>query len=58
MKGLTRSRAATVAALALVLSVGMAAGCGGDGGGGPEDAFIGHWFYEPPERRRARRDSR
>src|SRR3954463_8283085 len=47
MKSLTRSRAATVSALALVLSVGMAAGCGGDeSSGGPEDAFVGYWFAE------------
>ena len=47
MKSLTRSRAATVSALALVLSVGMAAGCGGsDSSAGPEDAFIGYWFAE------------
>jgi hypothetical protein len=47
MKSLTRSRAATVSALALVLSVGIAAGCGGgDSSGGPEDAFVGDWFAE------------
>ena len=47
MKSLTRSRAATISALALVLSVGMAAGCGGDSSsGGPEDAFVGYWFAE------------
>ena len=47
MKSLTRSRASTISALSLVLSVGMAAGCGGDGDAvGPEDAFIGYWFSE------------
>jgi len=47
MKSLTRSRAATIAALSLVLSVGMSAGCGGDGGGGgPWDKFVGIWFNE------------
>jgi hypothetical protein len=47
MKSLTRSRAATLSALSLVLSVGMAAGCGGDdSSGGPEDAFVGYWFGE------------
>jgi hypothetical protein len=50
MKSVTRSRAATVTALSLVLSVGMAAGCGGDGdSGGPEDAFIGRWFQTSPD---------
>ncbi len=49
MKSLTRSRAATISALSLVLSVGMAAGCGGDGDAvGPEDAFVGYWFAESP----------
>jgi hypothetical protein len=46
MKTLDRSRAATVAALSLVLSVGMTVGCGGDSGGGPQDKFIGLWFNE------------
>jgi hypothetical protein len=36
-------------ALAVILSAGLAAACGGDGGGGPEDQFIGRWFYEPPD---------
>ena len=49
MKSLTRFRAATISALSLVLSVGMAAGCGGDGdAAGPEDAFVGYWFAESP----------
>jgi hypothetical protein len=38
-----------MAALAIVLSAGLAAACGGDGGGGPQDQFIGRWFYEPPD---------
>jgi hypothetical protein len=46
MKSLTRSRAATMSALALVLSAGAAAGCGGDDSGGPADAFVGYWFAE------------
>jgi hypothetical protein len=47
MKSLNRSRAALVATLSLAVAVGMTAGCGGDGdGGGPQDAFIGHWFNE------------
>jgi hypothetical protein len=47
MKSLTRCRVATTAALSLILSVGMAAGCGGDGdGGGPQDKFIGLWLNE------------
>jgi hypothetical protein len=45
MKSLTRSRAATITALSLVLSVGIAAGCGGDSGS-PADAFVGYWFSE------------
>lgn len=46
MKSRIRSRAATIAALSLVLSVGMV-GCGGDGdSGGPQDNFIGIWFAE------------
>lgn len=49
MKGQTRSNAVAMTALALVLSGGLAAGCGGDSGGGPEDAFLGRWFYEPPD---------
>ena len=49
MQGQTRSSAVAVAALAMVLSAGLAAACGGDGGGGPEDQFIGRWFYEPPD---------
>src|SRR5262245_16084521 len=47
MKSLIRSRAATIAALSLVLSVGMAAGCGGDGdSGGPWDNYVGIWLAE------------
>ena len=47
MKSETRSRAAAVAALTLVLSGGLVAGCGGDSdGGGPQDAFIGRWFQD------------
>ena len=50
MKSRIRSRAATIAALSLVLSVGMAAGCGGDGdsNGGPWDNYTGLWFPEDP----------
>ena len=49
MKSETRSRAAAVAALTLVLSGGVVAGCGGDDGGGPQDAFIGRWFQTSPD---------
>jgi hypothetical protein len=49
MQGQTRSSAVAMTALAVVLSAGLAAACGGDGGGGPEDQFIGRWFYEPPD---------
>jgi len=49
MQGQTRSSVVAMAALALVLSAGVAGACGGDGGGGPEDQFIGRWFYEPPD---------
>jgi hypothetical protein len=49
MQGQTRSSVVAMAALAMVLSAGLAAACGGDGGGGPEDQFIGRWFYEPPD---------
>jgi hypothetical protein len=49
MQGQTRSGAVAMTALAVVLSAGLAAACGGDGGGGPEDQFIGRWFYEPPD---------
>jgi len=49
MQGQTRSSVVAMAALAMVLSVGLAAACGGGDGGGPEDQFIGRWFYEPPD---------
>ena len=49
MQGQARSIAVAMTALTLVLSVGLAAGCGGDSGGGPEDQFIGRWFYEAPD---------
>jgi hypothetical protein len=49
MEGQTRSSAVAVTALALFLSAGLAAACGGDSNGGPEDQFIGRWFYEPPD---------
>ncbi len=49
MQGQTRTSAVAMTALAVVLSAGLAAACGGDGGGGPEDQFIGRWFYEPPD---------
>jgi hypothetical protein len=39
---------ATISGLSLVLSVGMAVGCGGSDSGGPEDAFVGYWFAESP----------
>jgi hypothetical protein len=44
----SQTRAAAIAALALVLSGGLAAGCGGDSGSA-EDQFLGRWFYEPPD---------
>ncbi|HXU00144.1 MAG TPA: hypothetical protein VN903_04090 [Polyangia bacterium] len=47
MQSQTRSRAATAAALALVLSGGLAAGCGGDSGSAA-DAFIGRWYQVSP----------
>jgi hypothetical protein len=49
MRSETRSRAAAVAALTLALSGGMVAGCGGDSGGGPQDAFVGRWFQLAPD---------
>jgi hypothetical protein len=49
MQGQTRSSAVAMTALAMILSVGLTAACGGDDGGGPEDQFIGRWFYEPPD---------
>ena len=49
MKSETRSRAAAVAALTLVLSGGLVAGCGGDSEGGPQDAFVGRWFQQAPD---------
>lgn len=49
MQGQTRSSAVAMAALAMVLSGGLEAACGGGDGGGPEDQFIGRWFYEPPD---------
>ena len=48
MKSETRSRAAAIAALTLVLSGGLVAGCGGDSGARPADAFIGRWFASDP----------
>jgi len=48
MKSETRSRAAAVAALTLALAGGLVAGCGGDSGGRPADAFIGRWFASDP----------
>jgi hypothetical protein len=49
MQGQPRSSVVAMAALAIVLSAGVAGACGGDSGGGPEDQFIGRWFYEPPD---------
>jgi len=48
MHSQTGSRAAAIAALVLVLSGGLAAGCGGDDGGGPADSFIGRWYQVSP----------
>jgi len=48
MHSQTGSRAAAIAALALVLSGGLAVGCGGDDGGGPADNFIGRWYQVSP----------
>jgi hypothetical protein len=45
MQSQTRSHAVAVAALALGLSGGVAAGCGGSSGR-PADNFIGHWLNE------------
>ena len=49
MQGQARSNAAAVTMLALVLSGGLAVGCGGGDGGSAADQFIGRWFYEPPD---------
>jgi len=46
MQSQTRSSVVAVTMLTLVLS---AAGCGGGDGGGPEDQFLGRWFYEAPD---------
>ena len=48
MQRQTRSSAVAMTALALVLSGGFAAGCGGDSGNA-EDGFVGRWFYEAPD---------
>ena len=46
MQSQTRSTVVAVTMLTLVLS---AVGCGGGDGGGPEDQFLGRWFYEAPD---------
>jgi len=42
------SRTMALTALALVLSGGLAAGCGGDGSSDITDAWVGHWLAADP----------